>query len=284
MHARLRSPPRITWLVLPALALYALVFVYPLARLAGLSFVADGEASLDNYAKFFGTPLYVDVLVATMRVAATVTVICVLLGYVVAFVIARASPRVAAVLTLLVITPLLISVLVRSFAWISILSGSGVVNSALVGLGLTDAPLEILYTSNAVLIGLTHVMLPYAILPILSTMLGIDPNLGRAAASLGAPPWRSFLTVYLPLSLPGVAAGALLTFIITTGFYITPALLGGRRDLMISQLVEVQVQRFLDWGFAATISVVLVIVTLGVVAALSRLVPITAFVGGGSRR
>lgn len=284
MHARLRLPPRITWLVVPALLLYSLVFVYPLARLAVLSFVSDGEVSLDNYAKFFGTPLYVDVLIATMRVAATVTFICVLLGYVVAFVIARASPRVAAVLTLLVITPLLISVLVRSFAWISILSGSGVVNGALLGLGLTDAPVEILYTSSAVLIGLTHVMLPYAILPILSTMLGIDPNLGRAAASLGAPPWRSFLTVYLPLSLPGVAAGALLTFIITTGFYITPALLGGRRDLMISQLVEVQVQRFLDWGFAATISVVLVIVTLGVVAALSRLVPITAFVGGGSRR
>jgi ABC-type spermidine/putrescine transport system permease subunit I len=282
--ARLGLPPRITWLVLPALALYGVVFVYPLVRLAVLSFMAGGEASLANYAKFFGTPLYVDVLVATMRVAASVTIICVALGYVVAFVIAHASARVAALLTVLVITPLLISVLVRSFAWISILSGSGVVNSALLGLGITDAPVEILYTGTAVLIGLTHVMLPYAILPILSTMLGIDPNLGRAAASLGAPPWRSFLTVYLPLSLPGVAAAALLTFIITIGFYITPALLGGRRDLMISQLVEVQVQRFLDWGFAATISVVLVVVTLGVVAALGRVVPITAFVGGGARR
>ncbi len=206
------------------------------------------------------------------------------LGYPVAFTIAHASRRLAGILTVLVVTPLLVSVLVRSFSWISLLSSKGIVNGLLTSLGIAQGPVEILYTSSAVLIGLVHVMLPYAILPMLSTMLSIDPTLGRAAAGLGAPPWRSFGTVFLPLSLPGVAAGALLTFIITTGFYITPALLGGRTDLMVSQLIEVQVQRFLDWGFAAAISVILVGVTLGVIFGLSRFVPVTSFIGGGARR
>lgn len=283
MSALRRPGNRATWLVLPALALYCLVFVYPLVRLAILSVTGPEGLTIDHYEKFFGSALYVSVLINTLRTAVVVTVICVLLGYIVAFAIAHASKRVATVLTILVILPLGISVLVRSFAWISLLQPNGPINTALLGAGLIGQPLELLYSTTAVLIALTHAMLPYAILPILSTMLGIDKNLSRAAASLGAPPWRSFVTVYLRLSLPGVAAAVVLVFIITIGFFITPALLGGRTDIMISQLIEVQVQRFLDWSFAGAISTILVVVTLGVVAGLSRIVPVSAFVGGGRR-
>ncbi len=283
MSALRRPGNRATWLVLPALALYFLVFVYPLVRLAILSVTGPEGLTIDHYEKFFGSALYVSVLINTLRTAVVVTVICVLLGYIVAFAIAHASKRVATVLTILVILPLGISVLVRSFAWISLLQPNGPINTALLGAGLIGQPLELLYSTTAVLIALTHAMLPYAILPILSTMLGIDKNLSRAAASLGAPPWRSFVTVYLRLSLPGVAAAVVLVFIITIGFFITPALLGGRTDIMISQLIEVQVQRFLDWSFAGAISTILVVVTLGVVAGLSRIVPVSAFVGGGRR-
>jgi putative spermidine/putrescine transport system permease protein len=272
-----------TWLALPAVLLFALLLLYPVARLILLSLTSEGGLTLEHYQQFFATDLYINVLIYTLRMAVVVTVMCVLLGYPVAYVIATSGRGPAGVLTALVVLPLVISVLVRSFAWIALLQGSGPVPELLRLIPFVDTPPELLYTTSGVLIGLIHVMLPYAILPTLSVMLGIDRNLGKAAAGLGAGPFRSFLTVYLPLSLPGVAAGALLTFILTTGFFITPALLGGRQDLMVAQLIEVQVQRFLDFSFASAISVVLIVVTLGVVASLWRIVPIGNFLAGDNR-
>jgi ABC-type spermidine/putrescine transport system permease subunit I len=180
--------------------------------------------------------------------------------------------RIAGLLLIAVLLPFWSSLLVRTFAWQVILRDTGILNSFLMDLGLTREPLPLVRTTTGVIIGMSHILLPFMVLPIWAVLRRIDPEFSRAAANLGASPATAFRRVVLPLSLPGVLAGCLLVFVLALGFYITPALLGGPRDQMISQLIVEQVQRTLDWGFAAAMSVLLMAFTLAILFVASRAV------------
>ncbi len=268
--------PRVSWqriapilLVLP-LALYMLAFyLLPLASML-LRSVAEPSWTLDNYRRLASDSVFLEVFWTTLRTALVVTIGTMLLGYPVALALSRLRRGAATVVLIVVLLPFWTSVLVRSYAWMVLLGRHGVINELLIGAGLIGAPLRLLNTSFAVHIAMIHILLPYMILPIASVLRQIDGALPRAAAGLGAPPWRVFLQVVLPLSLPGVAAGTLLVFVLSLGFYITPALVGGPRDLMLSMLIAQQID-LLNWPYAACLSAALLAVTLLLIAAFQRL-------------
>ncbi len=250
-------------LAAPALVVITVLFVWPLLRLLSMS-VADG--TLAQFEKAALDMLYVSVLWESLEIALIVTVVCLLLAYPVAAWLVQTS-RLGFVLGMFfLLLPFWTSVLVRTYAWMVLLGRSGVINRLLRDWGWIEAPLPLLHNRLGVLIGIVHVMLPYMVIPIYAALLRIDPDLRRAAEGLGAPAWRPFARITFPLSLPGVFAGCALVFVITLGFFITPALLGGGRVMMISMLIEQQVREFLDWNFAAALASVLLVVTLGVYA------------------
>jgi putative spermidine/putrescine transport system permease protein len=258
-----------TVLLVPALAWLGVLFVYPIGRLFYLSLFAP-TFTLRHYAKLIGADLYLKILVNSLEISITVTAVALLLGYPVAFLLATARPRAAGLLLAAIVLPLWTSVLVRTYAWMVLLGRRGVVNEALRSLGLLDAPLSLLYNRLGVSIGMVHVLLPFMILPIYSVMKGVDLDLLKAAQNLGANRLQSFLRVYLPLSFPGVAAGCLLVFVTALGFFVTPALLGGRGDMMIAMLIETQVRELLDWGFASALAVTLLVVTAAILLTVQR--------------
>lgn len=248
-------------LTLPLLAALTLGFVYPVAKLVGLSF-ADGGSS---YLRIWDDPLYLNILFDTVITAATVTCFCLVLGYPVALAMASLRAKAALAVAACVFVPLWTSVLIRSYAWILLLQRNGPINGFLRDQGLLDEPLKLLYTHGAVVLGMIHVLLPFAILPIFATLKTLPPDYRRAAANLGANPVQVFLRIILPLSLPGVFAGGLLCFVLALGFYITPALLGGPGSMLMATLIGQQTTVLLDWPFAAALSTVLLAVTLLIV-------------------
>ncbi|MGK7864163.1 ABC transporter permease [Falsiroseomonas sp. E2-1-a4] len=264
-------------LALPALLLLGVIFIWPLLRLLSMS-VADG--TLDQFEKAALDDLYVMVLYGSMEIAVLVTVICLALAYPVAAWLAQAGRTGFILGMFFLLLPFWTSILVRTYAWMVLLGRNGVINRTLRDWGLIEFPLPLLHNLTGVLIGIVHVMLPYMVIPIYAALLRIDPDLRRAAEGLGAPAWRAFLRVTLPLSLPGVFAGCALVFVITLGFFITPALLGGGQVMMIAMLIEQQVREFLDWNFAAALATVLLAATLVIYAALAKL---TGGQGHGAR-
>ena len=245
----------------PALFLLAVFFLYPLLSFLAQS-IFDPNFTLEHFAKAAGRPVYLKILLKTLKISAWTTILCFAIGYPVAFVMAHATGKTKIIIVAFVLIPFWTSVLVRMFAWMALLGRDGVINRALLHMGLVDQPVEMLYTQFAVLVGMVHYMLPYMILPVFAVMVGIPRNLMDAAANLGAPPIKVFCRVYFPLSLPGIGAGGLLVFIISTGFYVTPALLGGAKDVMLAQIIEQQISDTLNWGFAAALSVILLTVTI----------------------
>jgi putative spermidine/putrescine transport system permease protein len=201
----------------------------------------------------------------------TVTLVTLVLGYPLAFLLATAGRRAGGLMLVAIILPLWTSVLVRTYAWMVLLGRRGLVNEGLQTLGLTDAPLPLLYNRLGVTIGMVHVLLPFMVLPIYSVMKGIDVELLKAAQNLGANRRQAFLRVYLPLSLSGLATGCLVVFVTALGFFVTPALLGGRGDMMIAMLIDVQVSQLLDWGLGSALAVVLFAVTVAILLAVQRL-------------
>ncbi|WP_246329427.1 ABC transporter permease [Chthonobacter rhizosphaerae] len=250
-------------MVLPALVVLCAVMAYPLASIAVRS-ISQPEWGLQNYAWFFGTPVNLTVLQRTFTISAWVTVVCVLCAYPYAYVMTVVGPTLRVVLILCVMVPFWVSGVVRTLSWVLLLQDSGAINSALRGLGLP--PVRLIRTQTGVVIGMAQVLLPFMILPMYSVMKGIDLRLVQAARSLGARPSRAFFSVYLPLSLPGVYAGAIIVFILALGFYITPALLGGPRSTMLSTLVQTQVLSLLQWGRGGAMGVVLLVATLVLLA------------------
>ncbi|QAA93119.1 ABC transporter permease [Pollutimonas thiosulfatoxidans] len=206
--------------------------------------------------------IYLQLYSKTLGIALAITVLCILLGYPLAYYLAHAPRRVAGMLMVLVLLPFWTSLLVRTTAWIALLQTNGVVNSVFQAVGLTSAPLEILYTRDATIISMTHILLPFMILPLYSVMRGIDPTYVRAALSLGSRPWSAFLRVFMPLTLPGLSAGSLLVFIISVGYYITPALVGGTDGQMISNIIAFHMQRSNNWGLAAALGTLLLVLIL----------------------
>jgi len=264
---------RIPWtnrlLLLPALAWLGIVFVYPLGRLLWASLFTP-TLSFASYARLLGSSIYLTVFVNTFEISATVTVLALALGYPLAFVLATAGPRVSRLMLAAIIVPLWTSVLVRTYAWMVLLGRRGLVNEGLQSLGLLDAPLPLLYNRLGVTIGMVHVLLPFMVLPIYSVMKGIDVDLLKAAQNLGANRRQAFLRVYVPLSLSGLATGCLLVFVSALGFFVTPALLGGRRDMMIAMLIDNQISQLLDWGLGSALAVVLFAITAGLLLAVQR--------------
>lgn len=250
------------WLPLaPALVFLALFFVYPLVRMLALS-VGAPQGPFAYYASIVASPVYMTVLGLTFKTALGVTLLCVVLGVPTAYLLANLTGTWRNVLLVAVALPFLTSILIRTYAWMAILGRQGVVNRLLQAVGLADAPIHLMHNEIGVYVGMVHVLLPLMILPVYSVMSAIDHRLLRAAESLGASPRRALLTVFLPLALPGIASGALLVFLIAIGFYITPALLGGPRQVMISNLIEVHVIELLNWGFGSALAFVLLAATV----------------------
>ena len=247
-------------LVAPATLAILVLFVVPVGYVLLLS-VTDPSVSLVHYRRLFTTPLYAAVMLNTFKTSLIVTLACVALGYPVAYVMARRNDAVAMILLVAVGLCFWTGFVVRTYAWLVILGNKGPV-AALYALAGWGRPPQLLFTSFSSTLGMTHILLPYMIFALYSVMRRIDPSYLRAAEGLGAPPWRAFRDIFLPLSLPGVANGCVLVFTMCLGFYITPILLGTPRDMMISQLISQQIEDLLAWGFASAIAVVLLAATL----------------------
>jgi len=260
------SPQRgrsLTTLVLlaPALLLLGGILVWPLGDLIARSF-SDPQGPWVFYTRLIEVPSYVQILLRTLMFSAATALICLLAGYPVAYMMAASGPVVRGIILVCVLVPFWTNLLVRSYGWILILNPRGMINQALMGLGLIDMPLELVYNTMGVLIGMSQIMLPYMILPLYAVMTRLDPRMTQAARSLGASPLTTFVKVYFPLTLPGVMAGILLVFTISLGFFVVPALLGGARGLVWAQLIEFNINGALNWGMASALSAALLMTTL----------------------
>jgi ABC-type spermidine/putrescine transport system permease subunit I len=256
-------------IIIPALAIIGILMAVPILWLMSMSFVSvEGEVGLANYRLFFSEPVYVQMFLMTFQIAFVVTALCVLLGYPVAYLLSIMPPPWSGLLLLAVLVPFWTSGLVRTFSWLIILQRKGIVNSFLVWANIVERPIPLVHNMTGVIIGMTHVMLPFLILPLYASMKSIDGNLMRAAANAGSSPTHAFFRVFLPLSMPGLVAGTIMVFVMSLGFYITPALLGGGRVKMIAQRIEESIALYPTWGPAAALAVLLLAMT-GICLAVS---------------
>ena len=254
--------------VAPLLAVMVVAFNAPIAYMLGLGFWnKSGSFTLEHYAGLLEAPVYLKVLGNTMRIALIATLANVAIGYPLTLWMRGLGHRARMIALALVVLPFWVSILVRTYAWIVVLGNGGLVNRGLQWSGLTDAPVSFLYNELGVTIGMANVLLPFLVLPLFAAMIRIDDRLLQAAASLGAPPRTIFWKVFFPLTLPALAAGTLLVFILCLGFYVTPAILGGGRVPMISNLLDTLINRIPRWEQASAISTILLAVTLLIFAA-----------------
>ncbi|BCG61641.1 ABC transporter permease [Paenibacillus sp. URB8-2] len=258
------------WILLtPGLLIFLLMFVLPLGRLFVLSFYrttsSGGMESAfvwDQYIKFLTDPFYLKILWRTLLIGAAVSLICLILGYCLAYGVSRSAPRRKPLLLIMIALPLLTSAVIRNFGWIIILGRKGILNNLLLESGLIKEPLSLMYTSTGVIIALVHVMLPYMVLVLYSVLEGMDRNLEKAAANLGASKWKVFWFVSVPLSMPGILAGTLLVFSITLSFFITPSLIGGSKVKLMATEIYDQTINLLNWPYASALGVILLVTVL----------------------
>ncbi|WP_235924660.1 ABC transporter permease [Roseomonas harenae] len=268
-------------LIIPALLLMTAFYIAPILQVLAIS-VTEPQPGLGNYERLFTSESVQRVIGTTLRIGVITTAIALLLGYVLAYRIAMSGPKAQRWWLLAVLVPLWISVLVRAFAWVTLLRRQGLVNQGLLATGVIDQPLALVWNELGIVIGMVHYMVPYAVLPMLSSMREIDPRVLTAARGLGAGRIRTFLRVFLPLSLPGLIAAGVLVFIFSLGFYITPALLGGGKTLMVAEWIKLQILDLIRWGLGAMMATVLVVAILATLAVLSRLVNLRRLFGAGS--
>ncbi len=247
----------------------AAIFLLPLLVVVYTSF-AEGGLTLQHYRELVSRPLYVLVLKNTLEISALSTGLTLLLGYPIAYHLARQTPRRRAFLIILVLLPFWTSILVKSFAFTVLLGQNGILNSGLAALFGEGAKVKLLFNRAGVVIGMTHFLLPFMVFTILASLLTQNPDFRRAAEIMGAGPLRIFSRITLPLSMPGALAGVLLCMILSMGMFVTPALLGGRSDLMVSNLVDFHVRETLDWGVASSLSVCLILLTAVFTLLLAR--------------
>lgn len=272
-RSRLRVPLPLV-LLLPATVLFVVFFLFPLGVLVANSFHDYSRLAgimpgftLKNYARIFTDSYYLEIALRTMRLAFATSIVTLLIGYPIALYLTIATPRQRAWIILLVLSPLLVSVIVRTFGWLILLGPNGLVDTMLQTVGLGGATL--LHTEGAVVVGLANVLLPFLVLSVATSLQAIDPAVPLAAASLGASPWRSFRAVTVPLSLPGVLSGLLIVFSLASSSFVTPAILGGSNYKVLSTMVYQQAMVMQNWPFAATFAVTLVLIVY-VVLALQR--------------
>ncbi len=271
---RSRGPLISRWgtLAFPLLVFLTVAFLLPMLLMVIRSFTDPPDAGLANYQTFFASDANIRVLGNTFYIATVCTIVCLAVGYPYAYLMAIVPQRVAGLLLIAVLVPFWSSLLVRTFAWEVILRDTGLINNVLQALGIISEPLPLIRNTFSVILGMSQILLPFMVLPLYTVMQRIDPELTRAAANLGAPPFAAFRRVFVPLSLPGVMAGALLVFVLALGFYITPTILGSPRETMISRFIADQVQQRLNWGLATAMAVILMGLTFAVLAIASRFV------------
>lgn len=264
-------------LLAPITLLYLFCLLAPISYFLAVSFLRYSPVelytltpTLENYARLLSDAYNVGVIAETFRVAAVVTAVALVLGYALAYFLSRAAPAWRGLFIFLVIAPLMTGVIVRTYGWIVLLGTDGLVNRALMALGLVARPLQLLNSEPTVIVALVHLMLPFMVFPIFSALVGQDPHLVPAASTLGARPLRAFLEVTLPISRSGVVMGSALVFTITAGAVVTPALLGGRDVMMMGQMIYQLVLSTFNWPLGAAFAFVLVLCQLVVIALYFR--------------
>ena len=258
-------------LSMPAVLVVLIVVFLPVFWLSSLSFYnAAGELSLENYARIFESALYRRTFVVTFQISITVTVFCVFLGYPLCYWLTKLPDRTAAILMVFVLVPFWTSVLVRTYAWLVLLQRNGLINSSLMKLGVIQEPLQLAHNLTGSIIGMIHIMLPFLVLPLYATMRSVDTDLVRAAVGLGSSPRGAFWRVFFPMSLPGLFAGIVLVFILSLGFFVTPALLGGGKVQMLAQRIESTITVYSNWGAASALGVVLLLMALAMIWLMNR--------------
>ncbi|WP_028634434.1 ABC transporter permease [Pseudomonas parafulva] len=247
--------------LLPALLFLGLFFFAPLVGLL-LRGVLEPTPGLGNYEQLFANSAYARVLFNTFSVAGLVTLISVLLGFPLAWAITLVPKGWGRWLLNIVLLSMWTSLLARTYSWLVLLQSSGVINKALMAIGIIDAPLEMVHNLTGVVIGMSYIMIPFIVLPLQATMHAIDPMVLQAGSICGASPWTNFWKVFLPLCRSGLFSGALMVFVMSLGYYVTPALLGGAQNMMLPEFIIQQVQSFLNWGLASAAAALLVLITL----------------------
>ena len=259
-------------LAFPLVLLFAIFFVVPFLEIMRVSFAGAGGA-MTGINWLATSPVFSIVFLNTLKLSATVTFWCLVLGYPAACFIAMQPDRRRGVLLALILLPFWTSVLVRTYTWSIVLGREGILNASLIWLGVTDGPTRFMFTPLAVHLGMVQILLPVAILTLVGVMTELDPGLVRAARVLGASPFRAFWHVFLPMTTPGIVAATMLLFILSLGFYITPALLGGPRHRTIANLIDVQVNQNNDWTTASVMALVLLLTTVIAIGILRWLIP-----------
>ncbi len=259
-HDRPKAIKGASWLI-PILSLLLCFFLVPLCGLL-LRSIADPEWGLGHYRELVGTSTYIKVMGNTFLVATVVTVITAIAGFPVAWVLAIIPSRWGKLLMNILLLSMWTNLLVRTYAWMVLLQQTGVINKMLITAGIISSPLVMVNNLIGVTIGMTYIMLPFFVLPLHATMKSIDPSILRAAAVCGASQWQAFSRILLPLAAPGLASGALMVFVMSLGYYVTPALLGGTSNMMLAELIVQLVQSLLNWGLAGAVALMLMAVTL----------------------
>ena len=258
-------------LSLPALIAVLVVIVIPVGWLFSLSFLdSSGQLSLVNYQRMIEYKSYARVFKTTFNVSILTTLLCILIGYPLAYFLSQIPRRYVGFFMLTVLLPFWTSLLVRTYAWLVMLQRNGLINNFAIDLGLWDTPLKLAHNLNGTLIGMVHIMLPFLILPLYAAMRRIDPHTLQAAANLGATPVQAFWQIFVPLSLPGVVAGSLIVFVLCLGFYVTPAVLGGGRVILVSMQITAILEDQFNWGAASALGVVLLVLTFAALFLASR--------------
>jgi len=266
----------------PALLLILIILVIPVGWLFFVSFIgADGSFSLENYARMINSKSYARIFRTTFEVSFLTTILCILIGYPLAYFMSQLPSRVANLCMITVLLPFWTSLLVRTYAWLVLLQKRGLVNDWAISAGLWEEPIKFVHNLNGTLIGMVHIMLPFLILPVYGAMKAIDRDYLKAAANLGASPVRSFWTVFFPLTTPGLFAGALMVFVLCLGFFVTPAVLGGGKVIMVSMKIVSNIELFVNWGAASALGVILLIITIATLWIASRFLNLQNMVGGG---
>ena len=285
-QAALRKNERLErWALLglaaPALIATFIVVVVPVSWLFYLSVIgADGGYSMENYIRMVESKSYARIFLTTFEISLITTLICILIGYPLAYFLAQLPERAANLCMLTVLLPFWTSLLVRTYAWLVLLQKKGLINNWAIDLGLWETPLKLAHNMNGTVIGMVHIMVPFLILPVYGAMKAISQDYLKASANLGATPAYTFRKVFLPLSLPGLLAGTLIVFILCLGFYVTPAILGGGRVIMVSMQITNNIELFFNWGAASALGVVLFVITMLILLVSSRLLRLERILSG----
>ena len=273
------------WMILglaaPSIFSIIAIIMIPVGWLFYLSFIGNGgDFSLVNYQRMIEYKSYARVYLITFQVSILTTLLCVLIGFPLAYFLAQLPQKIAGILMLTVLLPFWTSLLVRTYAWLVLLQKKGLLNDFAIQIGLWETPVKLVHNMTGTLIGMAHIMLPFLILPLYGAMRRIEPEMMHAASNLGAKPIQAFWKIFFPISLPGLVAGSLIVFVLCLGFYVTPAVLGGGRVVMIATQITAILENQFNWGAASALGVVLLVTTMIILYLAGRLLKLDSVLFG----